>query len=62
MECDTLYVISLIEHKSEEDYNVIIQLLKYMICIWTAYAKEMEQKQKLNQSQAADVVECYWKE
>lgn len=46
LECDALYVISLIEHKSDVDYNVIIQLLKYMTCIWTAYAKEMEQKQK----------------
>ncbi len=44
--CDSLYVISLIEHKSDVDYNVIVQLLKYMVCIWTAYAKEMEMRQK----------------
>ena len=45
-EHESLYVISLIEHKSEVDYNVIVQLLKYMTCIWVEYAKEMEQKQK----------------
>lgn len=41
---DCLFLISLIEHKSHVDYNVIMQLLKYMICIWTEYAKEMERK------------------
>ena len=29
------YLISLIEHKSTVEYNVAMQLLKYMVCIWT---------------------------
>lgn len=44
----SVYLISLIEHKSQVDYNVTIQLLKYMILIWTEYAKEMEREKKGN--------------
>ena len=40
-----LYLISLIEHKSQVDYNISMQLLRYMVCIWTEYGKEMEKKQ-----------------
>ena len=36
-----VYVISLIDHKSQVDYNVSIQLLKYMVCIWAEYEKKM---------------------
>ncbi len=39
-----LYMISLIEHKSNVDYNVSMQLLKYMVCIWNEYAREMERE------------------
>lgn len=39
-----LYLISLIDHKSQVDYNVSIQLLRYMVCIWNEYGKEMEGK------------------
>lgn len=39
-----MYVVSLIEHKSYVDYDVAMQLLKYMACIWDDYAREMEQK------------------
>ena len=39
-----VYVISLIEHKSKVDYNVIMQLLRYMVCIWTDYEKECNRK------------------
>ena len=39
-----LYLISLTEHKSQVDYNVSMQLLKYMACIWQEYAKEQERK------------------
>jgi len=39
---DTFYLISLIEHKSSVDYNVAMQILKYMVCIWDDYAKEQE--------------------
>ena len=34
-----VYVISLIDHKSRVDYNVSVQLLKYMACIWAEYEK-----------------------
>lgn len=34
-----LFVISLIEHKSNVDYNVSMQLLRYIACIWDDYAK-----------------------
>lgn len=37
-----LYMISLIEHKSNVDYNVSMQLLRYMACIWYEYGKEVE--------------------
>ncbi len=40
-----LYLISLTEHKSTVDYNVAMQLLKYMVCIWQEYAKECEREQ-----------------
>ena len=33
------YLISLIEHKSKVDYNVVVQLLKYITCIWAEYEK-----------------------
>lgn len=45
-----LYLISLIEHKSQVDYNVSMQLLRYMVCIWNEYGKEMEQEMKGNAS------------
>lgn len=33
------YLISLIEHKSEVDYNVVMQILRYMAFIWEDYEK-----------------------
>lgn len=39
---ESVFVISLTEHKSQVDYNVSMQLLKYMVCIWLDYGKEME--------------------
>lgn len=39
-----MYVISLIEHKSKVDYNVSMQILRYMVCIWDDYAKTMKKK------------------
>ena len=41
---DSLFLISLTEHKSTVDYDVAMQLLKYMTCIWLEYSKEVEQK------------------
>lgn len=40
------YFISLIEHKSEVDYNVIMQVFRYIAFIWEDYEKEMERKQQ----------------
>lgn len=39
-----VYMVSLIEHKSSVDYNVPMQLLKHIACIWDDYAREMERK------------------
>lgn len=38
-----IYVISLIEHKSVVDYDVTMQILKYMVCIWENYVAELEE-------------------
>ena len=43
---EPLFLISLTEHKSQVDYDVSMQLLKYMLCIWLDYAKEMERKKE----------------
>ena len=39
------YLISLIEHKSNVDYNVVMQVFRYMVFIWKDYKKEMEKQQ-----------------
>lgn len=39
---EEMYVISLIDHKSAVDYNVIMQLMRYMLYIWEDYEKQME--------------------
>ncbi|MCM1538024.1 MAG: Rpn family recombination-promoting nuclease/putative transposase [bacterium] len=33
-EAKDIYILSLIEHKSKVDYDVTMQILKYMVCIW----------------------------
>ncbi|MBR1477040.1 MAG: Rpn family recombination-promoting nuclease/putative transposase [Lachnospiraceae bacterium] len=43
---DNLVMITLIEHKSETDYNVVMQLLRYMLYIWEDYEKRMESEHK----------------
>ncbi len=45
-EKDTLFFITLIEHKTKVDYNVSMQLLRYMVYIWEDYEKEMERKKR----------------
>ena len=45
-EKDTLFFVSFIEHKTKVDYNVSMQLLRYMVYIWEDYEKEMEKKKK----------------
>lgn len=37
-----LYIVSLVEHKTRVEYNVIMQILRYMIHIWEDYEKDME--------------------
>ena len=39
---DFAYMIALIEHKSAVDYNVTMQLLRYMVYIWEDYEKEQD--------------------
>ena len=39
------YLISLIKHKSNVDYNVVMQVFRYMVFIWEDYEKEMEKRQ-----------------
>lgn len=39
-----LYIVSLVEHKTKVEYNVAMQILRYMIHIWEDYEKEMEKK------------------
>ena len=45
-EKDTLFFVTLIEHKTKVDYNVSMQLLRYMVYIWEDYEREMEKKKK----------------
>lgn len=38
--------IALIEHKSSVDYNVVMQILRYMVYIWEDYANQQDSIQK----------------
>ena len=38
------YLVSLIEHKSYVDYNVTMQIFRYMAFIWEDYEKEQERR------------------
>lgn len=40
------FVISLVEHKSKVDYNVVMQVFRYMAFIWEDYEKEMEKSRR----------------
>lgn len=42
LENNSFYLISLIEHKSDVDYNTIMQAFRYITFIWEDYEKEME--------------------
>lgn len=39
------FMISLIEHKTGIEYNVCMQIFRYMVYIWEAFEKEAERKQ-----------------
>ena len=36
------FLVSLIEHKTQVEYNVCMQIFRYMVYIWDAYEKDME--------------------
>ena len=40
------FLVSLIEHKSNVDYNVVMQILRYMVFIWEDYEREMERQHR----------------
>ena len=40
------FIVSLIEHKSNVDYNVVMQVFRYMVFIWEDYEKEMEKQHR----------------
>ena len=40
------YLVSLIEHKSEIDYNTVMQIFRYMAFIWEDYEKEQNKKKE----------------
>ena len=39
------FLVSLIEHKTKVEYNVVMQIFRYMVYIWEAYEKEAENLQ-----------------
>ena len=45
-ELQEVYVVALIEHKSYVDYDVAMQLLRYMVCIWYDWAKDRKNPQE----------------
>jgi len=40
------FLVSLIEHKTKVEYNVIMQIFRYMVYIWETYEKEEEKREK----------------
>lgn len=40
------FLVSLIEHKAKVDYNVVMQVFRYMAFIWEDYEKEQERQHK----------------
>lgn len=53
---EPLFLISLTEHKSQVDYDVSMQLLKYMLCIWLDYGKEKKAEKQEHQTEKASVI------
>ena len=39
------FLISLIEHKTQVEYNVCMQIFRYMVYIWESYEREAEHRQ-----------------
>lgn len=40
------FLVSLIEHKTKVEYNVSMQIFRYMVYIWESYEKEEEKREK----------------
>ncbi len=40
------FLISLIEHKSDVEYNIHMQIFRYMVYIWEKYERRMEKEKK----------------
>ncbi len=40
------FLVSLIEHKTKTEYNIFMQIFRYMVYIWEAYEKEEEKKRE----------------
>lgn len=49
-ETQSLFFITLIDHKTQVDYNVVMQLFRYMCYIWEDYEKEMLKKYGIRSS------------
>lgn len=41
-----VFLISLIEHKTKVEYNICMQIFRYMVYIWESYEKEMEKQRE----------------
>lgn len=39
-----LFIVSIVEHKTKVEYNVVMQILRYIVHIWEDYEKEMNRK------------------
>lgn len=39
-----LFIVSIVEHKTKVEYNVVMQILRYMVYIWEDYEKEMNRR------------------
>lgn len=39
-----LFIVSIVEHKTKVEYNVAMQILRYMVYIWEDYEKEMNRR------------------
>ena len=40
------FLVSLIEHKTKVEYNVTMQIFRYMVYIWESYEREEEKREK----------------
>lgn len=47
------FLVSLIEHKTKVEYNVTMQIFRYMVYIWEAYEKEEERRESVGNRDGA---------